>query len=87
MLATLYLRWLLKTQVPLIIDKVVTFNGALQVESQVSVLTDQMVKLLAYLETIQASGLSSDDRGRRVGSDITLDFFAASTSTVTKSTV
>ena len=87
MLATLYLRWLLKTQVPHICDQVVTFNGALQVESQVSVLTDQMVKLLAYLERIQASGLSSDDRGRRVGSDRTLDFFAASTSTVTNSTV
>ena len=42
---------------------------------------------LRCIEKIQATGLSSDDRGRRVGADVSLDFFSTSTSASTKVTV
>jgi len=42
------------------------------------VLTEQMVKLLAFLGEIQAVESNSDDRGRRIGVGVTLDFSASS---------
>ena len=62
-------------------------HHVIQVESQVSVLTEQMTVLLAYLGTIQAAALSTDERGRRVGSDVSLDFFASSTISPTRAMV
>jgi len=47
-----------------------------------------MVKLLAYLEKIQAATSTSDDRGRRGGVDsINLDFIASQTSGSTRAMV
>ena len=46
-----------------------------------------MTVLLAYLGTIQAAALSTDERGRRVGSDVSLDFFASSTVSPTRAMV
>jgi hypothetical protein len=52
------------------------------------VLSEQMVKLLAYLEKSQASGLASDERGRRAGVDtINLDFVASPTGGSTRAMV
>jgi hypothetical protein len=57
------------------------------VETQVTVLSEQMLKLLAFLEEIQVSASNADDRGRRVGAGVTLDFFATSANAPTRATV
>lgn len=46
-----------------------------------------MAKMIACLERIQAAALNSDDRGRRVGADVSLDFFASTSSASKRVTV
>ncbi len=56
-------------------------------ETQVTVLSEQMAKLLAFLEEMQVSASNADDRGRRVGAGVTLDFFSTSANAPTRATV
>jgi hypothetical protein len=50
-------------------------------------LTDQMVKLLAYLDKLQSVELSLNDRGLKAGADVNLDFFASTAIASTRTTV
>ena len=46
-----------------------------------------MAKMIACLERIQAAAPNTDDRGRRVGADVSLDFFASTSSASKRVTV